>query len=89
MIILGEVVKLQTVLKSAQRNIHSSSQLFKLAQDAFRIAVPPDGGGRHPTLLDAAFQLGLQVYLAIIFFSKNFDIIDKITAFIYFLYCRI
>lgn len=59
---VGEVVKLQTVLKSAQRNIHSSSQLFKLAQDAFRIAVPPDGGGRHPTLLDAAFQLGLQVH---------------------------
>ncbi|GFT99338.1 zinc finger SWIM domain-containing protein 5 [Nephila pilipes] len=57
----SDVVKLPTVLKSAQRNIHSSSQLFKLAQDAFRIAVPADGGSRHPTLLDAAFQLGLQV----------------------------
>ncbi|GIX83493.1 zinc finger SWIM domain-containing protein 5 [Caerostris extrusa] len=57
----SDIVKLPTVLKSAQRNIHSSSQLFKLAQDAFRIAVPTDSGSRHPTLLDAAFQLGLQV----------------------------
>ncbi|XP_023225369.1 zinc finger SWIM domain-containing protein 4-like [Centruroides sculpturatus] len=57
----SDVLRLRTVLKSAQRNIHSSSQLFKLAQDAFRISVPPDGGTRHPTLLDAAFQLGLQV----------------------------
>ncbi|XP_076307460.1 zinc finger SWIM domain-containing protein 5-like isoform X1 [Tachypleus tridentatus] len=57
----GDVIRLRTVLKSAQRNIHSSSQLFKLAQDAFRIAVPPDGGPRHSTLLNAAFELGLQV----------------------------
>ncbi|XP_022237035.1 zinc finger SWIM domain-containing protein 5-like [Limulus polyphemus] len=57
----GDIIRLRTVLKSAQRNIHSSSQLFKLAQDAFRIAVPPDGAPRHSTLLNAAFELGLQV----------------------------
>ncbi|XP_022255372.1 zinc finger SWIM domain-containing protein 5-like, partial [Limulus polyphemus] len=57
----GDIIRLRTVLKSAQRNIHSSSQLFKLAQDAFRIAAPPDGAPRHSTLLNAAFELGLQV----------------------------
>ncbi|XP_064476945.1 zinc finger SWIM domain-containing protein 5-like isoform X2 [Ornithodoros turicata] len=56
-----DVMRLRTVMKSAQRNIHSSSQLFKLAQDAFRIAVPPDGGPRHLALLNVAFELGLQV----------------------------
>ncbi|UYV76455.1 ZSWIM6 [Cordylochernes scorpioides] len=60
----NESCRLQTVLKSAQRNIHSSSQLYKLAQDAFRIAVPPpgEGTGRHHALLDASFQLGLQLF---------------------------
>ncbi|RWS16826.1 zinc finger SWIM domain-containing protein 4-like protein [Dinothrombium tinctorium] len=57
----GDILRLRTVLKSAQRNIHSSTQLFKLAQDAFRIAVPIDGGPRHNSLLNAAFELGLQV----------------------------
>ena len=56
----GEVVRLRTVLESAQRHIHSSSHLFKLAQDAFRFATP-ENGPRHPTLLSVAFELGLQV----------------------------
>lgn len=56
-----DVMRLRTVMKSSQRNIHSSSQLFKLAQDAFRIAVPQDGGPRHLALLNVAFELGLQV----------------------------
>lgn len=56
-------MRLRTVMKSSQRNIHSSSQLFKLAQDAFRIAVPQDGGPRHLALLNVAFELGLQVCL--------------------------
>ncbi|XP_052129793.1 zinc finger SWIM domain-containing protein 5 [Frankliniella occidentalis] len=56
----GEVVRLRTVLESAQRHIHSSSHLFKLAQDAFRFATP-ENGPRHPALLSVAFELGLQV----------------------------
>ncbi|KAF6216446.1 hypothetical protein GE061_000788 [Apolygus lucorum] len=56
----GEVMRLRTVLESAQRNIHSSSHLFKLAQDAFRYATPENGQG-HPTLLSVSFELGLQV----------------------------
>ena len=54
------LVQLTAVLESAQRHIHSSSHLFKLAQDAFRYAVPSEGP-RHPALLNVAFQLGLQV----------------------------
>jgi hypothetical protein len=58
--VAGEVLRLRTVLESAQRHIHSSSHLFKLAQDAFRFATP-ENGPRHPTLLSVAFELGLQV----------------------------
>ncbi|XP_066143681.1 zinc finger SWIM domain-containing protein 5-like isoform X1 [Euwallacea fornicatus] len=56
----GEVMRLRTVLESSQRHIHSSSHLFKLAQDAFRFATP-ENSPRHPTLLSVAFELGLQV----------------------------
>lgn len=56
----GELLRLRTVLQSAQRHIHSSSHLFKLAQDAFRFATP-ENGPRHPPLLTVAFELGLQV----------------------------
>lgn len=59
-VIAGEVMRLRTVLESSQRHIHSSSHLFKLAQDAFRFATP-ENGPRHPTLLSVAFELGLQV----------------------------
>ena len=54
------MLRLRTVLDSAQRNIHSSSQLFKLAQDAFKIAIPSDEP-RHLPLLNAGLELGLQV----------------------------
>ena len=54
------LVQLTAVLEAAQRHIHSSSHLFKLAQDAFRYAVPGEGP-RQPALLNVAFQLGLQV----------------------------
>jgi hypothetical protein len=53
-------MRLRTVLESAQMHIHSSSHLFKLAQDAFRFATP-ETGPRHQTLLSVAFELGLQV----------------------------
>ncbi|CAH1394075.1 unnamed protein product [Nezara viridula] len=56
----GEIMRLRTVLESAQRHIHSSSHLFKLAQDAFRFATP-ENSPRHSTLLSVAFELGLQV----------------------------
>ncbi|CAH1776046.1 unnamed protein product [Owenia fusiformis] len=55
-----DMCQLRTVLQAAQKNIHSSSQLFKLAQDAFKIATPPDSP-RHLSLLNAALELGLQV----------------------------
>ncbi len=57
---LDDMLRLRTVLDSAQRNIHSSSQLFKLAQDAFKIATPTENP-RHMPLLNAGLELGLQV----------------------------
>lgn len=56
----GDMMRLRTVLESSQRHIHSSSHLFKLAQDAFRFATP-DPNTRHQTLLSVSFELGLQV----------------------------
>jgi len=69
----GELLRLRTVLESAQRHIHSSSHLFKLAQDAFRFATP-ENGPRHPPLLTVAFELGLQVRIITgrVYFLKNF-----------------
>ncbi|KAF2349650.1 hypothetical protein FHG87_019593 [Trinorchestia longiramus] len=55
-----DVLRLRAALDSALRNIHSSAHLFKLAQDAFRIATPQDGV-RNTLLLNAALELGLQV----------------------------
>jgi len=68
----GELLRLRTVLESAQRHIHSSSHLFKLAQDAFRFATP-ENGPRHPPLLTVAFELGLQVRITTgrVYFLKN------------------
>jgi len=57
----SELRRLRDVLKSAQKNIHSYTHLFKLAQDALAIAAPVDGRPKHPALLNAAFELGLQV----------------------------
>ena len=56
----GDIMRLRTVLEASQRHIHSSSQLFKLAQDAFKIATPVDSA-KHIPALNAAFELGLQV----------------------------
>jgi len=60
-----DTVRLRAVLESAQCNIYSSRQLFKLAQDAYKRAVPPlnSGAPRCRPLLDAALELGLQVIL--------------------------
>ncbi|CAB4065002.1 Zinc finger SWIM domain-containing protein 6,Zinc finger SWIM domain-containing protein 5,Zinc finger SWIM domain-containing protein 4,Probable E3 ubiquitin-protein ligase HERC4 [Lepeophtheirus salmonis] len=55
-----DIMQLQLVLESAQRNIHSSSHLYKLAQDTFQYALPQDSP-KHPGLLNASLQLGLQV----------------------------
>jgi len=55
-----DIAQLGAVLEAGQRHVHSSSHLFKLAQDASRFAIPPDGP-RHSALLNVAFQLGLQV----------------------------
>ncbi|XP_052775843.1 zinc finger SWIM domain-containing protein 6-like isoform X2 [Mya arenaria] len=52
--------RLTTVLEASQQHIHSSSQLFKLAQDSFKIATPPDNP-KHLPALNAAYKLGLQV----------------------------
>ncbi|XP_061656282.1 zinc finger SWIM domain-containing protein 6 [Phyllopteryx taeniolatus] len=56
----GDARKLQTVLESIQKNIHSSSHIFKLAQDAFKIATLMDGLP-DLTLLKVSLELGLQV----------------------------
>ena len=55
-----DVMRLRSVLDAALRNIHSSSHLFKLAQDAFRLGLPGEGQ-RNSLLLNAALELGLQV----------------------------
>ncbi|KAM4638697.1 zinc finger SWIM domain-containing protein 6 isoform 3-T3 [Amazona ochrocephala] len=56
----GDVRKLETVLESIQKNIHSSSHIFKLAQDAFKIATLLDSLP-DITLLKVSLELGLQV----------------------------
>ena len=70
--LIGDINKLPLVLEAAQRHIHSSSHLFKVAQDAFKYALPNQEQDparqttlvvpiKHPHLLNVAFQLGLQV----------------------------
>ncbi|XP_064296077.1 zinc finger SWIM domain-containing protein 6 isoform X1 [Phalacrocorax carbo] len=56
----GDVRRLETVLESIQKNIHSSSHIFKLAQDAFKIATLMDSSP-DITLLKVSLELGLQV----------------------------
>nr|XP_057919070.1 zinc finger SWIM domain-containing protein 6 isoform X1 [Doryrhamphus excisus] len=56
----GDSRKLQTVLESIQKNIYSSSHIFKLAQDAFKIATMMDSLP-DLTLLKVSLELGLQV----------------------------
>jgi hypothetical protein len=62
-VITDDVERLHAVLIAAQHYIYSSRQLFKLAQDAFKRAVPPVNSAtpRCQKLLDAALELGLQV----------------------------
>ncbi|XP_010181925.1 PREDICTED: zinc finger SWIM domain-containing protein 6-like, partial [Mesitornis unicolor] len=57
----GDVRRLETVLESIQKNIHSSSHIFKLAQDAFKIATLMDNLP-DITLLKVSLELGLQVF---------------------------
>lgn len=57
------MLRLRTVLEAIQKNIHSSSLIFKLAQDAFKIATPADSPS-DITLLNVALELGLQVWPA-------------------------
>jgi len=70
-----DTTRLRAVLESAQCNIYSSRQLFKLAQDAYKRAVPPlnSGAPRCRPLLDAALELGLQVlsYVTVCSFIKE------------------
>ena len=58
-----EPVRLHAVLVAAQHYIYSCRQLFSLAQDAFKRAMPPANStsSRCRPLLDAALELGLQV----------------------------
>ncbi|NIG57952.1 zinc finger SWIM domain-containing protein isoform X2 [Pontoporia blainvillei] len=56
----GDVRRLETVLESIQKNIHSSSHIFKLAQDAFKIATLMDSLP-DITLLKVSLELGLQM----------------------------
>lgn len=60
MLPLGDSRRLETVLESIQKNIHSSSHIFKLAQDAFKIATMMDNLP-DITLLKVSLELGLQV----------------------------
>lgn len=53
------------MLESIQKNIHSSSHIFKLAQDAFKIATLMDSLP-DITLLKVSLELGLQVFLSFV-----------------------
>lgn len=59
-VLSGDARKLETVLESIQKNIHSASHIFKLAQDAFKIATLMDSLP-DITLLKVSLELGLQV----------------------------
>lgn len=61
------MLRLRTVLEAIQKNIHSSSLIFKLAQDAFKIATPADSPP-DITLLNVALELGLQVRVPFVSF---------------------
>lgn len=65
----GDSRRLETVLESIQKNIHSSSHIFKLAQDAFKIATLMDSLP-DITLLKVSLELGLQVCFFFFFFFK-------------------
>nr|XP_046230430.1 zinc finger SWIM domain-containing protein 6 [Scatophagus argus] len=56
----GDARRLETVLESIQKSIHSASHIFKLAQDAFKIATLMDSLP-DITLLKVSLELGLQV----------------------------
>lgn len=58
---IGDTLRLRTILEAIQKHIHSSSLIFKLAQDAFKIATPTDSS-TDSTLLNVALELGLQVW---------------------------
>lgn len=64
LVLVGDVRRLETVLESIQKNIHSSSHIFKLAQDAFKIATLMDSLP-DITLLKVSLELGLQVLLVL------------------------
>jgi len=66
----GDVRRLETVLESIQKNIHSSSHIFKLAQDAFKIATLMDSLP-DITLLKVSLELGLQVFPLFIIKKQN------------------
>jgi dolichyl-phosphate-mannose--protein O-mannosyl transferase len=76
-----DVERLHAVLIAAQHYIYSSRQLFKLAQDAFKRAVPPvnSATSRCQKLLDAALELGLQVRI-LRTTTKNFA--TQVTVFV-------
>lgn len=61
LITIGDTLRLRTILEAIQKHIHSSSLIFKLAQDAFKIATPTDSS-TDSTLLNVALELGLQVW---------------------------
>lgn len=56
-----DIARLHQVRSCAKEHIHSSQQLFRLADNVFRIAVPADGGPRSDNLLQTSFRIGLHV----------------------------
>ncbi|EDO48139.1 predicted protein [Nematostella vectensis] len=58
----GNKSRMQSVLESSQKHIHSASQLFRLAQDALKLAGFNSVGDCHDyCMLQVAMDLGLQV----------------------------
>lgn len=74
------MLRLRTVLEAIQKNIHSSSLIFKLAQDAFKIATPAESPP-DITLLNVALELGLQVLYVCVHGESAVEVCGQVSNF--------
>lgn len=53
--------RLPAILQASQQHVHSATQLFRLAQDAFKLSTDQASETRDPDMLHFAMELGLKV----------------------------
>lgn len=53
--------RLPAILQASQLHVHSATQLFRLAQDAFKLSTDQAAETHHPEMLHFAMELGLKV----------------------------